>query len=94
MKVFFMCTHPNQGTGYARVANKLTNYLASLPGVEVVYYAFQNFKGQEIKDRFIDPRIRFYDAMELDPESPKGFGDKGIVTTLETEKTRYSISLR
>ena len=86
MKIFFMCTHPNQGTGYARVANKITNYLADLPGVEVVYYAFQNYKGQEIKDRFIDPRIKFYDAMELDPVSPRGFGDNGIVPAIVEEK--------
>ena len=31
MKIFFMSTHCNQGTGYARVANKLVNHLASLP---------------------------------------------------------------
>jgi len=81
-----MCTHPNQGTGYARVANKLTNYLAEIPGVEVVYYAFQNYKGQEIKDRFIDPRIKFYDAIELDSESPKGFGDNGIIQSISKER--------
>jgi glycosyltransferase involved in cell wall biosynthesis len=86
MKFFFMCTHPNQGTGYSRVANKLTNHLASLPGVEVVYYAFQNYKGQEIKDRFIDPRIKFYDAMEIDPKAPGGFGDAGIVPSIIKEK--------
>ena len=86
MKIFFMCTHPNQGTGYARVANKLTNYLADLPGVEIVYYAFQNYPGQDIKDRFIDPRIKFYDAIEIDSESPKGFGDKGILPTIIKEK--------
>jgi glycosyltransferase involved in cell wall biosynthesis len=86
MKIFFMCTHPNQGTGYARVANKLTNYLADLPGVEVVYYAFQNYPGQDIKDRFIDPRIKFYDAIEIDSESPKGFGDKGMLPTIIKEK--------
>ena len=86
MKIFFMCTHPNQGTGYARVANKITNYLANLPGVEVVYYAFQNYPGQAIEDRFIDPRIKFYDAMELDPVSPKGFGDAGMIPALIEEK--------
>ena len=86
MKVFFMCTHCIQGTGYARVSNKITNYLAKIPGIEVVFYAFQNYKGQEITDRFIDPRIRFYDAIEIDPDSPKGFGDKGIVPTLRKEK--------
>jgi hypothetical protein len=85
MKIFFMCTHCNQGTGYARVANKITNYLANIPGVEVVYYAFQNYKGQEIKDRFIDPRIKFYDAIDLDPVSPRGFGDKGIVPAIIKE---------
>ena len=86
MKIFFMCTHPNQGTGYARVANKITNYLADLPGVEVVYYAFQNYPGQAIEDRFIDPRIKFYDALAIDSESPKGFGDKGIVPAIIEEK--------
>ena len=86
MKVFFMCTHPNQGTGYARVANKITNYLANIPGFEVVYYAFQNYPGQDIKDRFIDPRIKFYDAVEIDPDSPKGFGDNGILPAIIDEK--------
>ena len=81
-----MTTHPSQGTGYARVANKITNYLADIPGVEVVYYGFQNYKGQEIKDRFINPKIKFYDAVELDPDSPMGFGDKSIVPAITTEK--------
>jgi len=86
MKIFFMCTHPSRGTGYGRGANKITNYLADLPGVEVVYYAFHNYKGQEVRDRFIDPRIKFYDAVELDPVSPSGFGDRGIVPALIEEK--------
>jgi hypothetical protein len=55
------------------------------PDLELVYYAFQNYPNQDIKDRFIDPRIRFIDAIELDAESPKGFGDKGIVPTIEKE---------
>jgi glycosyltransferase involved in cell wall biosynthesis len=62
------------------------NHLASLPDVEVVYYAFQNYKGQEIKDRFIDPRIRFLDALELDPSAEGGFGDKGILPSIIKEK--------
>ena len=81
-----MCTHCNQGTGYARSANKLVNHLASIPGIEVVYYAFQNYKGQEITDRFIDPRIKFIDAIEIDPDSTGGFGDKGIVPSIIKEK--------
>ena len=86
MKILFLCTHPGQGTGYARVANKITNHLVNQPGVEVVYYGFQNYEGQVIKDRFIDPRIKIYDAVKIDPDSPKGFGDKGIVPCVEEEK--------
>jgi glycosyltransferase involved in cell wall biosynthesis len=86
MKIFFMSTHCNQGSGYARVANKITNYLASIPGVEVVYYAFHNYKGKKIKDRYIDPRIKFIDAIELDPKSPRGYGDAGIVPSIIKEK--------
>jgi hypothetical protein len=89
MKIFFISTHSNQGTGYARVANKITNYLANLPGIEVVYYAFQNYKGQEVKDRFIDPRIKFYDALEIDPETPNGFGYRGIVPAITKENPRF-----
>jgi len=81
-----MSTHANQGTGYGRVANKMTNYMASISNVEVVFYGFQNYPGQAVSDRFIDPRIKFYDAIELDPEAPKGFGDDGIIPSIEKEK--------
>jgi glycosyltransferase involved in cell wall biosynthesis len=86
MKIFFMCTHCNQGTGYARSANKITNFLADQPGVEVVYYAFQNYPGQDVKDRYINPKIKFIDAIVEDPDSPKGFGDNGILPHFEKEK--------
>lgn len=81
-----MTTHPAQGTGYALVANKITNFLASQPDVEVVFYGFQNYKNQQVVDRFIDPRIKFYDAIEIDAESPRGFGDKGIIPAITEEK--------
>ena len=86
-KIFFMCTHSNQGTGYARISCEITNHLVKTH--DVVYYAFQAYKGQEINDRFIDPRIRFIDAIELDPHSPKGFGDNGIIPSFEKEKPEY-----
>lgn len=83
-KIFFMCTHANQGSGYGRVANKITNYLASLPTVKVVFYAFQNYP-TTVNDRFIDPRIKFIDAVKEDPVSPKGFGDKAIIKHFQIE---------
>lgn len=86
-KILFFCTHCNQGTGYGKSAAKLCNWLcANAPkDFELVYYAFQNYPGQNVSDRFIDPRIRFVDALQLDPDSPKGFGDKGIVPTVMRE---------
>lgn len=86
MKIFFMGIHPAHGTGYSRVANKITNYLANLPNVEVVFFAFQNFKNQQVTDRYIDPRIKFYDACEIDPQAPLGFGDNAIVPSIIKEK--------
>ena len=77
MKVFFMSTHANQGTGYGRVSNKITNHLVD-QGHDVTFFAFQNYPGQAIEDRFIDPRITFVDGFKEDPDSPKGFGDRVI----------------
>lgn len=86
MKILFICVHPLQGCGYSRVANKITNHLASIPGIEVVFFAFQDFKDQRITDRFVDPRIKFYDALEIDPKSPLGFGDNAILPCIVEEK--------
>jgi hypothetical protein len=83
-KIFFACTHANQGTGYGRIANKITNCLVDL-NYDIVFLAFQNYPGQAIEDRFIDPRIRFIDALKEDPESPKGFGDKCIKKHFDEE---------
>ena len=83
-KIFFACTHANQGTGYGRVANKITNFLVDY--YDIVFLAFQNYPGQAIEDRFIDPRIRFIDALKEDPDSPKGFGDKCIKGNFDREK--------
>jgi len=83
-KIFFMCTHCNQGTGYGRGACKIVNHLCK--SYEVVYYAFQNYPNQAITDRFIDPRITFIDALTLDSDSPGGFGDRGIVPSFDQEK--------
>lgn len=86
-KIFFMCTHSNQGTGYGRIACEITNHLAKTH--DVVYYAFQGYRGQEIEDRFIDPRIKFINAIDLDPVSPKGFGDLGIIPSFDHEQPDY-----
>jgi glycosyltransferase involved in cell wall biosynthesis len=65
MKIFFVGAHPQIGTGYARMTNKITNYLANIPDIEVICYAFDYVKGSEIKDRYVDSRIKIYDATQL-----------------------------
>lgn len=80
-KLLFFCTHANQGTGYAKSAAKVVNNLVNR--FDITYYAFQNYPGQAIEDRYIDSRIKFVDAIKLDTESPKGFGDKGIIPTFD-----------
>lgn len=77
MKVFFMSTDIRRGTGYARVANKIANYLADMPNVEVISFGFQTDKTAHISDRFVDSRIKFIDV--------PSFGEDVIVQTLIEE---------
>lgn len=86
MKIIFLSTHPKMGNGYARVSNMITNYLATIPNVEVVYYAFQSYHDSLVKDRYVDPRIKIYEANTLDPNSELGLGYFGLVPTIEKEK--------
>jgi hypothetical protein len=59
MKIFFMTTHPAQGTGYALVANKITNFLASQPDVEVVFYGFKTIKTNRLSIDSLTPELNF-----------------------------------
>ncbi len=40
MKVLIVATFPTLSTGYARIANRIGNYLANIPGVEVWHFGF------------------------------------------------------
>lgn len=86
MKILFVATHPLLGTGYARVANKITNYLADLPGVEVVYYAVQAYFNQFVKDRVSDDRIKFYYAHELEKGTFLDMAFHKLQSVIEIEK--------
>jgi len=86
MKILFVATHPSIGTGYGRVANKISNHLANSPGIEVIYFAFQNYKTSQISDRFIDPRIKFYDSIDIEPETQSGMGLKALGSVIVDEK--------
>ena len=65
MRILFFATYPTQPTGYARIANILTNYLAEI-GHEVHYLGISNFKVSAI-ERDIHPFIHLIDALEARP---------------------------
>lgn len=60
-KVLFLATYPYQSNGYAKVANKITNYLANF--YEVYYFGFSNYKDTYIP-RDVHPSIKIIDVVE------------------------------
>lgn len=69
-KILFYATHPNQNNGYARIAHRLTNYLADF--YDIYYFAFSNFNDVLIP-RFIHSNIRIIDCYA--EEMKKGNND-------------------
>lgn len=72
-RILLIATYPTLSTGYARIANKLGNYLASLPDVKVWHFGFEHYPRATITDRFVDPRIHIIDvAGRIGPEDRFG----------------------
>jgi len=86
MKLLFLSTHPKVGTGYSKVANKITNYMANIEGLEVVYFAFQCYDESIISDRYVDPRIKIYEANKIDPQAELGLGYNAFIPILSKER--------
>ena len=62
MRILFFATYPTQPTGYARVGNILTNYLASI-GHTIYYLGISNWETSAI-NRSIHPNIHLIDALK------------------------------
>jgi glycosyltransferase involved in cell wall biosynthesis len=85
MRILFFATYPTQPTGYARIGNILTNYLATL-GHEVHYIGISNFKNSAI-ERDIHPFIHLIDALEMRPEgSTELYGVDIVCSTIQRIK--------
>jgi len=80
-KLLFVATHPKQSNGYAKIGNKVAEYLSKF--YELHYFGFQNNKETSVEDREISNSIVLYDGIVLDPSSNRGFGDKALVKTYE-----------
>lgn len=64
MKILFFATYPNIGIGYSRIANIISNYLASQNN-KIYYIGISNFNNKINNcDRFIHPNIILIDALE------------------------------
>ena len=66
MRILFFATYPTQPTGYGRIGNIISNYLASV-GHDVHYVGISNFKNSAI-GRFVHPGITLIDALEVRKE--------------------------
>ena len=63
MRVLFYGTYPDQGIGYSKISNKITNFLSSRDGVELYYFGISNFISDEKRvKRDINCNIKFIDA--------------------------------
>ncbi len=62
MKILFYATYPTLATGYARIGNILTNYLAE-QGHDIYYLGISNF-GDTNLNRFIHPNIKIIDGLK------------------------------
>jgi glycosyltransferase involved in cell wall biosynthesis len=65
MKILFFATYPSMATGYSRIGNILSNFLAK-SGHDVYYLGISNFKNNVHVPRFIHPNITLLDALEME----------------------------
>lgn len=63
-KIMFYGTYPNRPIGYSKIANTITNHLASQPDTHVYYVGISNFE-DGVVDRFVHPSITLFDALKL-----------------------------
>ena len=80
MRILFFATYPTQPTGYGRIGNILSNYLASV-GHEVHYVGISNFKDSAI-GRFIHPAVKLIDALDERKEGSTELYGVDVMTTL------------
>ena len=63
MKILFYGTYPDQGIGYSKIANKLTNFLGDKEEINLYYFGISNFiESKDKVKRYISKKIKFIDA--------------------------------
>lgn len=64
IKIMFYGTYPNRATGYSKVANVVTNYLACQRRVKLYYMGISNFPDGNTVGRFVHPDVVLIDAVK------------------------------
>ena len=67
MKILFFASHPKLSIGYSRIANILSNFFVEKEH-DVYYLAISNF-GIDIIDRYVNPKIKIFDAFQLEKKN-------------------------
>jgi glycosyltransferase involved in cell wall biosynthesis len=77
-KILFLATYPYQSNGYAKIANKITNFLADF--YDIYYFGFSNYKDTFVK-REVHENIKIIDVVE--EEKKRGLNDAFGVEIIE-----------
>lgn len=85
MKLLFVANYPNQPSGYARIAHKLSEFFASFPDTTVYYFGFNNFQESCLWDIVPNPKIQYIDVIEEEKkiQSTEIFGRDIILSFME-----------
>lgn len=85
MKILFYATHYSQPIGYARVAHKLVNFLAS-QGHDVYYFAITNYPQNNPSTRVLNQNIRVIDTFKENEKDPYGYASiKETITSIKPD---------
>jgi D-inositol-3-phosphate glycosyltransferase len=87
MKILFYATYPTISTGYSRIGNILSNYLAE-QNHDIYYFGISNFKGSNVIKRYIHPNIKLIDALEEEKkrDSNELYGVNVIIEAIQQIK--------
>ena len=80
MKILFYATYPKQSNGYAKIANRITNFLASQKNIELYYFGIS--ANDTVVDRYVHPNIKLINVVKESP-SQDPFGNDLISKKIE-----------
>ena len=87
--ILFVASYPDIAIGYSKVANFISNTLADVEAVRLVYFGFSNFPGKKIQ-RYIHPKISMIDVLHVEQsrknESYDVYGTNIFIDTINNVK--------